>query len=64
MTIFKFGLTGWREISFETQHTAKPFRCPECKTDVFPQNMLHLVCGNCGADGTKQHFSAIVKKAA
>jgi hypothetical protein len=61
---FTFGFSGWRTISFETSHTAKPFRCPECGVDVFPQNVMDISCANCGQGGNKQHFSAVLKRAA
>lgn len=40
------------------------FVCPACGHGVQPQNLLCVACANCGLTGTKDHFSAVVKKAA
>lgn len=40
------------------------FRCPECFFEFKPANVQCITCGNCGHGGSKQNFSAIVRKAA
>jgi hypothetical protein len=62
--VFTFGFTGWRTFDDgKPKHQARPFRCPQCKREVYPQNLTDIAC-ECGAEGNKQHFSSVEKKAA
>jgi ribosomal protein S27AE len=62
--IFTLGLNGWHLFETPPLIQARPFLCPVCREDVYPANALRITCGNCGMTGTKQQFSAVMKKAA
>jgi hypothetical protein len=66
MTIDKCGRlrsSGWRGPNLDAPkpHT---FTCPVCKHQLRPQNVLCITCDNCGMSGSKQTFSAVVRRAA
>ena len=40
------------------------FRCYVCKFPFRPQNVCAIICPNCYAVGSKNHFSGFERKAA